>query len=227
MKTISHFSLSTKVWFHLTNRLSVNTITLGNPEAEGSGKGRWKCPARRENLCKRSVTCVDMHRSPSSPISFPWDQPTQEFSESFAPRWGGRQMHTLQCRELNTGGSHPPSTCKLGRIWKQGFHGCNKHKGIVVLSRSVRNVDTTTVEDSCAKAKAGSVMACAQTQGQRCLVTFNRGKRASHRLQGRLPTPWIWTTHPQNYEKYKSILLFPANLFSLGSLALGNSTYRP
>lgn len=60
----------------------------------------------------------------------------------------GRQTHPLQCSELNTGGSHPPSTCKLERIWKQGLHGCNKHNAIAVLSRSVRNIDTATVEDS-------------------------------------------------------------------------------
>lgn len=44
-------------------------------------------------------------------------------------------MHTLQESELNTRGSRPPGTCKLERIWKQGSHGCNKHSGIVVLSR--------------------------------------------------------------------------------------------
>lgn len=98
-------------------------------------------------------------------------------------------MHTLQCSELNTGGSHPPSTCKLEHIWKQRFHGCNKHKGIAVLSRSVRNVDTTTVEDSCTKVKAGSVMTCAQVTGAETFSDLEREKSLPIRLQGRLPTP--------------------------------------
>lgn len=64
-----------------------------------------------------------------------------------------------------------------------------KHKGIAVLSWSVRNVDTTTVEDSCAKVKAGSVMTCAQVTGAETFSDLEREKSLPIRLQGRLPMP--------------------------------------